>query len=405
MATWGLVPAAGAGTRIQPLAFSKELLPLGARQGDAEARPRAVGEFIVERFVAAGADRLCFVIAPGKSDIVQYFGGAVGGAPICYVLQDRPSGLCDAVFRAAMLVHPDDRVFIGLPDTVWFPIDALRALPEHEVALLLFPVQRPALFDAVVTRSDGSVVEIQVKVPNPTSSWVWGAIGMPGHAFLACRRCGRSAARPTNTWAAPERVDHRRAPRHRRARRRRLCRRRHGARLSRGAGGARRCRAGADRDGGCAAGMTCGNMMAGSRRRLPGGRARMAREKVMSAAPGWRGNCHRTGDGGWVCLDRDASARGTTWLPSSRGRLCRLRSKSWMIRPVAKATTSSMTTMPSSWPRPTKTKTTSDEDEDEDEDDEDEDADDEAETRTRTTRTTRTKTKTKTTEDAADDDR
>jgi glucose-1-phosphate thymidylyltransferase len=185
MATWGLVPAAGAGTRIQPLAFSKELLPLGARQGDAEARPRAVGEFIVERFVAAGADRLCFVIAPGKSDIVQYFGGAVGGAPICYVLQDRPSGLCDAVFRAAMLVHPDDRVFIGLPDTVWFPIDALRALPESEVALLLFPVQRPALFDAVVTRSDGAVVEIQVKVSNPTSSWVWGAIAMPGHAFLA----------------------------------------------------------------------------------------------------------------------------------------------------------------------------------------------------------------------------
>jgi hypothetical protein len=29
------------------------------------------------------------------------------------------------------------------------------------VALLLFPVQRPALFDAVVTRSDGSVVEIR----------------------------------------------------------------------------------------------------------------------------------------------------------------------------------------------------------------------------------------------------
>jgi len=103
MATWGVVPAAGAGTRIQPLAFSKELLPLSVRQGEAEARPRAVGEFIVERFVAAGADRLCFVIAPGKSDIVQYFGGTVGGAPICYVLQDRPSGLCDAVFRAAML--------------------------------------------------------------------------------------------------------------------------------------------------------------------------------------------------------------------------------------------------------------------------------------------------------------
>jgi glucose-1-phosphate thymidylyltransferase len=186
MATWGIVPAAGAGTRIQPLAFSKELLPLGVRQGEV-ARPRAVGEFVVERFLAAGADRLCFVIAAGKSDIVQYFGGAVGGAPICYVLQDRPAGLCDAVFRAAMLVHRDDRVFIGLPDTVWFPVDALRDLPGDHIALLLFPVQRPALFDAVVTRSDDSVVEIQVKLANPTSNWVWGAIGLPGHAFLALR--------------------------------------------------------------------------------------------------------------------------------------------------------------------------------------------------------------------------
>ena len=37
---WGIVPAAGVGSRIQPLAFSKELLPVGSRlEGDAE-RPR-----------------------------------------------------------------------------------------------------------------------------------------------------------------------------------------------------------------------------------------------------------------------------------------------------------------------------------------------------------------------------
>ena len=27
---WGIIPAAGNGTRIQPLAFSKELLPVGS---------------------------------------------------------------------------------------------------------------------------------------------------------------------------------------------------------------------------------------------------------------------------------------------------------------------------------------------------------------------------------------
>jgi glucose-1-phosphate thymidylyltransferase len=61
---WGIVPAAGAGSRIQPLAFSKELLPVGSRlEGEAE-RPRAVSEYVVERMILGGADRICFVIAP-----------------------------------------------------------------------------------------------------------------------------------------------------------------------------------------------------------------------------------------------------------------------------------------------------------------------------------------------------
>jgi hypothetical protein len=40
-AVWGIVPAAGAGTRIQPLAFSKELLPVGSRvENGVERRAR-----------------------------------------------------------------------------------------------------------------------------------------------------------------------------------------------------------------------------------------------------------------------------------------------------------------------------------------------------------------------------
>jgi glucose-1-phosphate thymidylyltransferase len=187
VALWGIVPAAGAGSRIQPLAFSKELLPVGSRIDRDVERPRAVSEFIVERLVAGGADRLCFVISPGKSDILEYYGGDVLGRPICYVVQSAPDGLCDAIFKASPFVMPDDRVMIGLPDTVWFPVDALKALPGDRLGLLLFPVTRPELFDAVVTRSDGVVVEVQVKNPKPTSGWVWGAIGMPGRVLHELR--------------------------------------------------------------------------------------------------------------------------------------------------------------------------------------------------------------------------
>ena len=57
---WGIIPAAGQGTRIQPLAFSKELLPIGSRVDERGVeRPRAVSEYLVERMVRGGADKIC----------------------------------------------------------------------------------------------------------------------------------------------------------------------------------------------------------------------------------------------------------------------------------------------------------------------------------------------------------
>jgi dTDP-glucose pyrophosphorylase len=177
---WGVVPAAGAGSRIQPLAFSKELLPVGSRIVDGTERPRAVSEYLVERMIAAGADRLCFVISPGKSDIVEYWGGEIGTARICYAVQPRPTGLCDALFRVLPFVSPEDALLVGLPDTVWFPVDGFRALGAAGLSFLLFPVERPELFDAVVHDLDGVVREIQVKEPHPRTRWIWGGIRVTG---------------------------------------------------------------------------------------------------------------------------------------------------------------------------------------------------------------------------------
>jgi dTDP-glucose pyrophosphorylase len=180
---WGIVPAAGLGSRIQPLAFSKELLPVGSRFDGQTERPKAVSEYLVDRMVLAGATRICMTISPGKSDIVEYFGGGIGPAHICYVVQPEPQGLCDALFRALPLIGAGDQVLIGLPDTVWFPEDGFSRLPDDALSFLLFPVRRPELFDAVVTGEDGRVLEIQVKQPGAASSWVWGAFRMPAAVF------------------------------------------------------------------------------------------------------------------------------------------------------------------------------------------------------------------------------
>ena len=180
---WGIIPAAGRGTRIQPLAFSKELLPVGTRQDGSTERPRAVTEYLIERMTAAGINRICFVISPEKTDIVRYFGARIGDAPICYAVQQNPRGLCDALFSALPFVAPDDQVLVGLPDTVWFPIEGFQFLPDGQFSFLLFPVSRPELFDSVVTDSKGVVEEIQVKSRKPTSEWVWGAFKLTGKQF------------------------------------------------------------------------------------------------------------------------------------------------------------------------------------------------------------------------------
>jgi dTDP-glucose pyrophosphorylase len=139
-----------------------------------------VSEHLVERMLAAGATRIAFIISPGKSDILQYYGGQIGDARICYLVQRQPSGLCDAIFQAAPFIEPGEPAIIGLPDTLWFPVDGLRALGDRHLSFLLFPVERPELFDAVVTDEEGHVVEVQVKQLGAASNWIWGAFKMPG---------------------------------------------------------------------------------------------------------------------------------------------------------------------------------------------------------------------------------
>lgn len=185
---WGIIPAAGAGSRIQPLAFSKELLPVGSRTEGEEERPRAVSEYLIERMVYAGAKKLCFVISPGKSDIMEYYGGRIGGADICYMVQPQPLGLCDSLFRALPLIRPDEFALVGLPDTVWFPRGGFNSLGNEGLSFLLFPVSEPEFFDAVVLDDGGGVVEMQVKKKQASSNWVWGSFKLKGSVFIELHR-------------------------------------------------------------------------------------------------------------------------------------------------------------------------------------------------------------------------
>lgn len=206
---WGIIPAAGKGSRIQPLAFSKELLPVGSRFDGETERPLAVSEYLVERMIAGGADKVCFVVSPGKSDILEYYGSKVYSADVCYTVQTQPNGLCDALFRVVPFIGAGEQVLVGLPDTIWFPEDGFTYLEDGVLSFLLFPVERPEFFDAVITDEEGCVVEIQVKRADAKSKWVWGAFKMPAAIFRELHKlwCDRDRADEyigtlVNAWLA-----------------------------------------------------------------------------------------------------------------------------------------------------------------------------------------------------------
>ncbi|WP_437634521.1 sugar phosphate nucleotidyltransferase [Sorangium sp. So ce854] len=179
-AVWAIIPAVRREGGARPLAFSRELLPVGSRLVRGMDRPRALSEHLVDRVLLAGATRICFVIPPGSSEILDYYGVTSGQASLSYSVQPEPAGLCDAIFRALPLIPPEDLVFVGLPDTFWFPEDGLSALRSRALSFLLFPVDRPEPFDSVVTDGEGRVLEIHVRSRDAASRWVWGAFKLTG---------------------------------------------------------------------------------------------------------------------------------------------------------------------------------------------------------------------------------
>ncbi|MGH9414919.1 MAG: sugar phosphate nucleotidyltransferase [Terriglobales bacterium] len=182
----GIVPAAGSATRMQPLAGSKELLPLGRHPtvGERGGAMRVVSEYLIERMLLAGAERICFIVAGEKPDLLRYYARSAWAERIFFALQPRPAGLCDAVFRAAPLVRAHEPVLIGLPDTIWYPRMAFARGLRTNVHLITFPVNRPQEFDAVIGNARGEVARVEVKQPGSSERRVWGAITAPGPAFL-----------------------------------------------------------------------------------------------------------------------------------------------------------------------------------------------------------------------------
>jgi glucose-1-phosphate thymidylyltransferase len=198
----GIVPAAGKATRLPGCMCSKELLPIGETTDPNGRRPKAVSEYLFDALVVADVHRVCMVIAPEKHDILRFYGsGERHGVQISYVCQEEPTGMADAIDLAYPWIR-DATVLMGMPDTIFRPVDALAKLRvfyerEHaDLALAVAPTEEPGRLGPVMWDATGRVLEVLDKpeVPPHNNVWVvacWSATFTEFlHSYLAERPRG-----------------------------------------------------------------------------------------------------------------------------------------------------------------------------------------------------------------------
>ncbi len=179
----GVIPAAGQGKRTAFLPCSKEIFAIGFMdvvvEGQVQRQPKAVGLYLLERMVIAGADRILIVSNRDKTDILRYFGGGSNwGVQIAYLVQENAWGMPYALDLAYPWLR-DETVLFGMPDTIFEPFDAFQQLlAEHQrevadLTLGLFPTDKPERFGMV--SFDGSRMLYTVDKPAQTDlTHMWG---------------------------------------------------------------------------------------------------------------------------------------------------------------------------------------------------------------------------------------
>lgn len=163
---YGSIPAGGLGSRLQPIGFSKELAPVARR---------AVIEYLIERMVLAGVDKIFINTAEDKTDLIRYLSTkSIYKDMLVFLVRER-KGLLDGIVLPEQFLREEDELYFGLPDTIWYPKDGFGQLDKlpGELVLGLFDTGTPEKFDSVVIDAESKIKSIEVKVPNPKTKWTW----------------------------------------------------------------------------------------------------------------------------------------------------------------------------------------------------------------------------------------
>ena len=174
----GVIPAAGLGTRLSPLGYPKELLPIVVRTEEgAVPQPDVISS--LEQMRRAGVVQCAVVIAEWKLEIVRVLGERVVGVALAYVVRSVPRGLADALVAPLPWIRGRD-VCLALPDTLIAPDDALAQVVTElgasgaDLVLGVFPTAHPEQLGPVRIADDGRVLEVLDKPAHTDLRTTWG---------------------------------------------------------------------------------------------------------------------------------------------------------------------------------------------------------------------------------------
>lgn len=139
-----------------------------------------VSEYLIEALVAADIRQVCLVVAPSKRDLAEFYGcGAGHGVHLTYVCQETATGMANAVDAAHGWIA-DRSVVLGMPDTIFQPVDAvlrLRQVLERDgvdLVLGVFPTDEAHRLGPVLLDHAGFVSGVLEKPDPPPVANTWG---------------------------------------------------------------------------------------------------------------------------------------------------------------------------------------------------------------------------------------
>ncbi|WP_283137890.1 nucleotidyltransferase family protein [Rhizohabitans arisaemae] len=205
---FGVVPAAGLGSRLWPYRAPKELIQIGYQpDGDGRLAPRAAIDHILHALRGGGVENVLVIVSPAKWEVLRYLGGGDQlGLALGYLCQEEPRGMPHALDLARPFVA-GSTVCMGMPDTIVTPSDCFaRLLDFHEardadLSLGLFPTAQPeSLAPVVIDPATHRALAVVDKPAVAPVANTWGiAVWSPAftellHDFLA--RLPRGTGRP-----------------------------------------------------------------------------------------------------------------------------------------------------------------------------------------------------------------